>query len=296
MSKPAKIVSLLLIAAVLLLLVFLPKYFSGLPSRTDITEWLKPKTEPFRGTVSVWHVVGVRPYLGSLGRWLKDCASTLEKRHFGVYFDVETLTEEEASARIASAEFPDVVSFPGGFIPQSMLAPLPETAAAERNGEAALALPYAAACRLILYYPDKVTADELLSDPALAADGTLEAFKKRKACACTVLLREAGDMERLLAANKTPYFEVLPFETETAAVQFIGVSGTAAPEKLQYIEELTALIAGKKRQQTLTELGLMPVDPEARLDFEPQFLTEAYTMIREGGGIIAEPFSRRDGS
>lgn len=35
---------------------------------------------------------------------------------FGVYFDVESISETEAEAKLQNGEFPDVISFPAGFL------------------------------------------------------------------------------------------------------------------------------------------------------------------------------------
>ena len=39
----------------------------------------------------------------------------VEKKHVGIYFEVLSMTEDEAAARLARGESPDIYSFPAGF-------------------------------------------------------------------------------------------------------------------------------------------------------------------------------------
>ena len=299
MSKFQKTVSVILLTAVLLLLVLLPKHIGELLDRPGWLDWLQPKQEPFRGIIEIWHVAAIRPYLGSLGNWLKKYAAVMEKKHFGVYLNVDSITPEEAEARFAEGERPDMISFPAGFMSPQELAQLELTdsdvtvdmAAGKVNGEI-YAVPYCASCRLILFDPGKYTKEQFaIEDGHIGAETNgFESFKNGKCDYCIADVRQAGELSRLVAANKGRYFEVLPFETGTELVQFIGAESTAAKEKMPYILEFITLLTDQKTQQSLTELGLMPLAPDTELRYEQRFLTDAYTLIRNGQGVRITAF------
>ncbi len=284
-----KLIAVLLLAAVLLLLVFLPKYSEKLMDRGSWLDWLKPEDEAFRGVISVMHVAGVRPYLGSLGSLLKKYASKLEKKHSEVYIAVEVLDEAAAEERLANGKTPDIISFPAGFIPASMLREAGEGYPVETSPGmlegTLLAVPYAASCRLLIYDPAKLTPDEAGSEKTLeeAEKNSLDAFRRGRADCCIADVRAAGDLSRLVSANKVRFFAALPFEERTELVQFIGISASAGEKKLGYCRELIALLTSEKAQAELAELGLMPMDPSIEPEYEQSFLSEAYALIRRGG-------------
>ena len=106
-----KTIAAVLLAAVLLFMIYLPKCAGKMLERDQYREWLEPEEEEFSGVINVWHVVGFKPYMGSVGAWLKKIADRAERRHFGVYFEVESISEAEAEAKLQNGEFPDVISF-----------------------------------------------------------------------------------------------------------------------------------------------------------------------------------------
>ena len=110
-----KTIAAVLLAAVLLFMIYLPKCAGKMLERDQYREWLEPEEEEFSGVINVWHVVRFKPYMGSVGAWLKKIADRAERRHFGVYFEVESISETEAEAKLQNGEFPDVISFPAGF-------------------------------------------------------------------------------------------------------------------------------------------------------------------------------------
>lgn len=124
------------------------------------------------------------------------------------------------------------------------------------DGRTLRALPFAAGCKLALFYPERVTAAEMTEilkpitengeskadADSYSNDGfgteagkfersSVDEFKKGKGDFCIGDARAAGDMERLAAANKAKYFEVLPFCNETDEVQFVGISAKTEREK-----------------------------------------------------------------
>ncbi|MBR3299836.1 MAG: hypothetical protein IKI64_11680 [Clostridia bacterium] len=290
-----KTVSFLLLAAMLLLLVMLPKYASGLLSAHDPLEYFRPHKEAYSGTISIWHAVGFKPYSGSMGAWLEKYAKRIEKRHFGVFFDLKAMSAEEARTRIGKGEFPDIISFPAGLLQGSELRPMqleagePDAVGGEK---APKAIPLAASCELILYCPDSTELPESGPSEEMAREFTFEQFKLGKAPCCICDVRGAGDMQRLLERNKAKLFSVMPFKTDTELVQYLGISQALSEEKEQYARELLELLMSSSAQNELAELGLLPLALTDEAEFEQSFLDEAYSLILENSGVITAPFKR----
>lgn len=170
-----KTIAAVLLAAVLLFMIYLPKCAGKMLERDQYREWLEPEEEEFSGVINVWHVVGFKPYMGSVGAWLKKIADRAERRHFGVYFEVESISETEAEAKLQNGEFPDVISFPAGFLNGRELrimngteifgidgtavdfgdgygaGELPAGFDCGMDGRTLRALPFAAGCKLALF-------------------------------------------------------------------------------------------------------------------------------------------------
>ncbi|MBR5948610.1 MAG: hypothetical protein IKZ82_08220 [Clostridia bacterium] len=289
MSSARKIISVLLMASMLALIVLLPKYASGLLGAQSALDWLTPKKEAFSGVISCWHVVRFKPYSGSMGAWLEKYARRMEKRHFGVYFEVESMTESEAERRMAAGLFPDIISFPRGFIEKSELRETASGTASDAENESLRAWALAASCELLLYYPETADGEEteLLET---AKKHNLEEFKSGKSPCCVADVRGAGDMQRLLSAGKADYFEVLPFASETELVQFIGIVSKTEDEKLPYALEYIDLILGEAAQTELVSIGLLAMNKAVSLSYEQSFLADAYRRIAEGGGVSGSAF------
>lgn len=283
MTRFQRIISFLLIPAILLLLVYLPKFTGAMLDRDYYREWMEPKSEGYGGVITVWHVVSFKPYLGSLGSWLSELSRSVEKKHFGVYFEVDSITADEAAERMANGKFPDVLSFPSGWCSGGKLAVLTgeyDVDVSSGMDMAVLrAVPYCASCSVMLYYPSKITASELTEDPGMAQDNSLEDFKKGKVSCCLADARAAGDLQRALVAGKAEYFEVLPIVDETDLVQYLGIGAACEPEKLPYINELFNQALSEKSQTRLCSIGLMPLNERVERKYEQTFLDEAYGLI-----------------
>lgn len=287
-------------SVMLLLLVVLPKHASRLLNSHDRLEWLRPRQESFTGSIGVWHVVGFKPYSGSMSNWLEKYARKVEKRHFGVYVELEAMSAEDAASRIEAGEFPDLISFPAGFLNGGELKRLEdfcsETSNDAANSANGTAVPLAASCELMLYYPDSERIGEFGPDEALACGYSFEQFKAKKAPCCITDARGAGDMQRLLSAGKAEYFCVKPYKTETALVQFIGASAGIDEAKLDIAHELIGLLISEKAQEELAALGMLPAASDKAVQYEQSFLAEAYKLITEAGGVRIEPYKANEPS
>lgn len=294
MTRARKTFSAICLAAVLLFMALLPKYVLPGKKSPGLLDWLEPGEEAFRGEVAVWHVVRFKPYKGSVSTVLKVAARIVEKRHFGVYLNVESMSEKEAGERIARGERPDILSFPPGFAASSALTPLDGPfgrfdSLGSVDGSL-LAVPYAASCRLMFYYPARITADEALSKAG--EGGSAAEFIAGRAAFCVSDARTAGELARLEAANRAEHFELEAVEDSTSLVQFIGVSASPENEAKRAVEEeFIRVLSGEKLSKMLADIGLFPLMANEFPILPDPALEKAYRRIIEGGGPAANAFS-----
>lgn len=105
-------------------LLFMPGYL--IAQRQELTLQSKQESEEtFSGIITLWHIVGFKPYQGSMGTWLSDRAAAFEKKHFGIFINVTAMTVEEWEARAARGERADAYSFPMGWGYAERFQPLP---------------------------------------------------------------------------------------------------------------------------------------------------------------------------
>lgn len=285
-----------MLVAVALFMVYLPRTAEDMLGQNYYREWLNGDKPEYSGVITVWHVVGFKPHLGSIGNWMKALVRPVEKRHFGVYFEIESISTEEAERRIAGGEFPDMISFPHGWCGGDRLKILdgdfPVDVSSGMDMSLLRAVPFAASCKLILYRPSQVDAEALKSEPELAAQYDFDSFKADKSPCCITDARGAGDMDRAVAAGKASYFEVLPIFEETDLVQYIGIGADCESEKLKYIYDLMDAMLSKKNQSELCELGLMPLLPDAEQKYAQPYLQQAYSLIVGNDKGIENTFDR----
>lgn len=172
-------VSLLLAGAVLAYLWLAPQYLADALGRDHYREWLEPEREPYTGIITVLHVVGFKPYTGSLGSWIEKQTARMEKRHSGVFFEVLSLAAEEAEAYLARGGSADVYSFPLGWTYAEQLQTLGIAAPSYPDGlrdvgrsGGLLALPYALSGRCLLVNTDLLNERGV----ALPEDGITDAW------------------------------------------------------------------------------------------------------------------------
>ena len=87
-----RLIATVLIAAYLL---FMPAYLNDALKERTYDEKFSPTEEPYTGIISVWHIVGFKPYSGSMCTALAAIAKGIERRHHGVFFDVIAMDETE---------------------------------------------------------------------------------------------------------------------------------------------------------------------------------------------------------
>lgn len=289
MRKSEKVIAIILIPAILLFVLFLPDYVDDKIAQNPFEQWLEHKKEHFSGIITVWHVVEFKPYVGSLGNVIKNAADSIEKNHFKVYLDVTALSSDDAAQLIQKGEFPDVISFPKGFVSEASLHPLSESERSAfdnlvdlslgENNSVVYAIPFVASCEFVIYNPDKITSDELTVE--IARQNSADDFKKGKASCCMGDAHTVGQFMRLVASQKLDAFELIPIDSGTDLVQFLGIDKNCDENKLSYIFELFSVLLNKKSQKTLCEIGLLPLLNGAELSYEQHFLETAYKNLRD---------------
>lgn len=102
-------------AAVLAFLLLAPIFLQEALPQNQYYEWMQPAPEAYSGIIRVWHIAQFKPYKGSFGNYLAQWSHKVEKKHVGIYFEVLSMTEEEATTRLLRGETPDIYSFPAGY-------------------------------------------------------------------------------------------------------------------------------------------------------------------------------------
>ena len=114
MQSRDKIICAAMTLAIIAFMALSPGYIAA--HRRNLTQqYRQQSTESYQGIISLWHIVGFKSYQGSMGAWLEKAAATLEKKHKGVYFEVESMTFSDYEARRERGEKADMYSFPLGW-------------------------------------------------------------------------------------------------------------------------------------------------------------------------------------
>lgn len=255
-----------MLAAITAFAVFSPLYYNDRLYNEAYSEWLKGKRERDSQIINVWHVVDFKPYSGSLGGWIEKRARKYFSDHSGVYYEVCSVSPEEAESMLERGMKPDVVSFAWGRFPASFFTP------AEANDtEKPFALPYCASCRVLVYDPTAFTDKDALISEA----GTSEQFKAGKADSCVCDLRGAGDLWRASIMGKCRPFEVKPLDEQTELIQYLGIHSEVSEAKLTYAQGFIEYLLNEDSQKSIAELGLLPIR-KVDVRFEPGWIGAIY--------------------
>lgn len=104
-------VSVIMIFAV----ITVPKTLYGYLTKDAITEEIYRRRESyFYGVIELWQVDCFEGGTGSRANWLKSITGGFEKKHNGVYVNVEKVTPNIAKQLILSGKKPDIISFGNG--------------------------------------------------------------------------------------------------------------------------------------------------------------------------------------
>lgn len=270
-----RIVSAAYLLAAILFIVFAPSYFSEKLGADPYREWLMHKEEPSVGVITVWHIVSFKPYVGSLGSWLKERAKEYSDRYVGVYFDVKTYSENDAALQLSRGSRPDVISFAGCMRDNIEL--YPYYVGADEIRTPVYAAPYCASGMLLLY--DPVAAQGTEKDALIVAAGTAEEFRsgKKKSCICDI--RGTGDLCRAQIVGKCPFFEAEPLIAAEPLVQYIGLCSGIDEAKLPYAKGFIDHILCNASQKRVSSLGLIPVNSSVVPEYDTEWLRLLYDSI-----------------
>lgn len=244
--------------------------------------WLTPDDEPFSGVITVWHIVRFRPYSGSVGTWLDGAGAKIEKAHFGVYFAVLAMTEDEAAGRFAAGGRADVYSYPAGaevpavcgraveYMRSGYVLVVNAEYAARRgleepeDGLVTREWLAAAVERMSFTSGRRAVAALAGSGEAAAACGfgsdipDVSAYKSGAAAMAIVDVRTYADIMR--AHERGALFEswAYPFTGYTDLIQYVAAAADAGADKLPYIAEFCGELMSPGRQTALAALGMIP--------------------------------------
>lgn len=316
MQSRDKMICAAMTLAIIAFMVLSPGYIVA--HRRNLTQqYRQQSTESYQGIISLWHIVGFKSYQGSMGAWLEKAAATLEKKHKGVYFEVESMTFSDYEARRERGEKADMYSFPLGWEYIEELQPIDMTMPEMRGNMAdscrynggVYGIPYAASgyvlavnsriiqekgldmdtlCGMIRSGEAKASGDEIIAC-IYGAKGELgdeEDFSKEKSWAAFIDARTAGDMARKVQSGKGFPFEAFSCTNYTNLVQYLGIGSGAEEEMRDYILEFMQYVLSEDKQQSLMELGLIPAVATKN---QPESETPAVGAMYENSSQLAVP-------
>ncbi len=197
-----RLIATVLIAAYLL---FMPAYLNDALKERTYDEKFSPTEEPYTGIISVWHIVGFKPYSGSMCTALAAIAKGIERRHHGVFFDVIAMDETEYTERLARGESPDLLSFPLGVCYPDQLSAFDElpveciskdmAAVGEWDGKI-YALPYAMSAHALI-----VNTGLFQERGAMVPEGTRNAAWILQAAETFAAAQKSGKQKQLPALS-----------------------------------------------------------------------------------------------
>jgi len=114
----------ILAAACAAFLLFSPPHLRAALSSDPYRAFFLPERPAWNGILTLWHVVGFKPYQGSVTAYLESCVATYEKANPGIYVEVLGMDPAGMEERLDRGERPDIWSFSCGSLYPEQLAPL----------------------------------------------------------------------------------------------------------------------------------------------------------------------------
>ncbi len=125
-----KAFTLFLCILLICLLILSPSFLMQGIHKNVYTLWEQQQQEKYTGNLSLWHIVSFKTGGETGVSYLKSRIRAFEKNNPYVFIDLKAFTIDEALQAMASGDFPDILSFPLGFIGDySQLCELPEQSA-----------------------------------------------------------------------------------------------------------------------------------------------------------------------
>ncbi len=268
--KRINVFALVLCAVLVALFTFAPAFVEK-PLTTDFArQWLEPKREDWLGVLHVWHIGLWQAGKGSGSHFLAARGKEFERRHPGVFVEVESMTPDGALECFARGEAPDVVSFPGGWGQAATLSAFEESPQMEgiyehllisgQSGSKQLALPYMLSCYMLMYNED------LFSDADIEAPLQAEAAGFTQLCARLTYSKKQGRKtismigleapevsgnlpaaailaQRLIPGANSHVAGSAAFKARAAGMAIGGVRDLAEPERYAFSAKLEPLMS-----------------------------------------------------
>ncbi len=262
-----KYIRMILCAAAVCFLLFTPQALvKGAQEQFVDTRFVR-KTDGYRGSVVICHIVRHRPYAGSITQWLKSRAEAYEKKHKGTFIEIEGMDETHFYERLDRGRRPDAYSFFSGTLYPDRLAALTALDFPYREGvfrtERCIPYCFSGYCRLIRK-PDGGHKTAYFADPVLAArcETDYVPASEEKADDLYLDLRRAGDLIRY--KDGFALAEIEPVDSFTDAVCWMGIDRETDDEKANVILDFIAFLLEPESQQTLNPLGLLSVRADVK--------------------------------
>ncbi len=257
-----KILRIIVCTGMVLFLLFSPAYLVKRAQESYTDPRFVRKEPAYTGSIVLYHIVRHRPYTGSLTQWLRDRAKIYEKKHKGVFIEIEGIDEDALYERIENGRIPDAYSFFSGSLYPDRLQTIPDLTVPLKPGlkQADRAVPYCYSgyCRLVRT-PESADGKAYYCDDILAARlhaGQNDAAEDR-ADVLYLDFRLAGDLIRYKEGFALAATE--PIDEFTDAVCWIGIDRETDADKANAILGFIAFLSEQESQQSLNALGLMSV-------------------------------------
>ncbi|MGI6161887.1 MAG: hypothetical protein ACOYJD_07630 [Christensenellales bacterium] len=309
MKKAARVAAVIMVA---LFLALAPGFLAPMVSVDRWAQWLGRSVPAYQGAIKVWHVAGWKAGHGAFSTWLSQISRGFERRNFGVYIEIEGMTEDEAAARLQSGETADVYSFPTGFFKDAAkLAPIEDPGLRpehKKSGEygGLYALPYALGGYMlfinedVLYEKGIDVNDETAADLAISAsnagwggDAVAMYMAARQAGHYTAMGFEATGayigphsmIFELLDADNPPMYSLYPLGAYTDMAQYVAVADGLEEGKREVCSDFAYYLLRPSVQKGLNDLGVIPVMAEGDGELEE------LAHLMSGGIVIPNCFT-----
>ncbi|MEG1547733.1 MAG: hypothetical protein RR527_03240 [Clostridia bacterium] len=295
-------IKLLVSLGIVLYLVFVPGYLIANLGVNHYTDWKRGEPVQPVGIIKIWHIAGFKTYSGSVGSWLSERAKKIERKHYGLFFDILSMSLEECNERVQRGETADIYSFPSGWGYVEQFAPMEREYALAYDlqltgcvNATPYAVPYlfsgyALVVNTFLAQSSGLTTIEgdpaqwlaktvassqatIAGNPVVAAvlglNCQIEDISKFIDGKCAIALCDYKTIGTLAARQmdgKGFVFDVYPVTEYTDQVQFIGFSRNISVAKMQGATEFVDSILSEKSQKSLTGLGaasVINIEPDA---------------------------------
>lgn len=286
-----KIMRIVLCIGMILFLVFTPKTLVEGAQRSFVDQRFVRDPNRIQRSVVLYHIVRHRPYAGSLTQWLKARAAGYEKKHKGVYIEIEGMDEKHFFERLENGRRPDGYSFFSGTMYPDRLKPIDDLMFPYRDGlfQTDRCVPYCySGYAKLVKTPDGPQERVYFTDDILAAETGFSGKTETedKADVLYLDLRRAGDLVRYKDGFALAKAE--PIDSFTDAVCWMGIDRETDDATSAIILDFLAYLMEPDSQQTLNALGLMSVRSDVKNTPPDAFLKPVFRAYESV--LTVDPF------